>query len=330
MESVIIPVSQGGFVAATLWQRHKAKALVIVHPATAVVQGFYKGFAEYLYKRGFSVITYDYRGTGLSKSGRVRHNKNTMSDWIEQDVGCITAWAKARAPGLTLLAIGHSIGGHAVLLSSASTDLRAAVMVASHAGVTSTISQTKEKLRVWCLLRVLGPALCRLFGDMPARRLGLGEDLPAPAMLQWGRWSAMPEYFYDDPEWDARQRAGKITLPILVLGFDDDPWANTEAISRLLAPAQNAKIERREIRRADYGLSSIGHMGFFRTRNAEKLWPSSHNGWRDIARIRGGRPEQYFRRRRFRRLLFFTSRLLLVRRVMEINFPLQHLAVKRR
>ncbi|YBB13126.1 MFS transporter [Klebsiella pneumoniae] len=192
---------------------------------------------------------------------------------IEQDVGCITAWAKARAPGLTLLAIGHSIGGHAVLLSSASTDLRAAVMVASHAGVTSTISQTKEKLRVWCLLRVLGPALCRLFGYMPARRLGLGEDLPAPAMLQWGRWSAMPEYFYDDPEWDARQRAGKITLPILVLGFDDDPWANTEAISRLLAPAQNAKIERREIRRADYGLSSIGHMGFFRTRNAEKLWP---------------------------------------------------------
>lgn len=273
MESVIIPVSQGGFVAATLWQRHKAKALVIVHPATAVVQGFYKGFAEYLYKRGFSVITYDYRGTGLSKSGRVRHNKNTMSDWIEQDVGCITAWAKARAPGLTLLAIGHSIGGHAVLLSSASTDLRAAVMVASHAGVTSTISQTKEKLRVWCLLRVLGPALCRLFGYMPARRLGLGEDLPAPAMLQWGRWSAMPEYFYDDPGWDARQRAGKITLPILVLGFDDDPWANTEAISRLLAPAQNAKIERREIRRADYGLSSIGHIGFFRTRNAEKLWP---------------------------------------------------------
>ncbi len=118
-----------------------------------------------------------------------------------------------------------------------------------------------------------GAGTLPLFGYMPARRLGLGEDLPAPAMLQWGRWSAMPEYFYDDPEWDARQRAGKITLPILVLGFDDDPWANTEAISRLLAPAQNAKIERREIRRADYGLSSIGHMGFFRTRNAEKLWP---------------------------------------------------------
>ncbi len=111
MESVIIPVSQGGFVAATLWQRHKAKALVIVHPATAVVQGFYKGFAEYLYKRGFSVITYDYRGTGLSKSGRVRLNKNTMSDWIEQDVGCITAWAKARALALPCWRLGTVLAG---------------------------------------------------------------------------------------------------------------------------------------------------------------------------------------------------------------------------
>lgn len=80
-------------------------------PATAVVQGFIKDSLNTFIKGGFSVITYDYRGTGLSKSGRVRHNKNTMSDWIEQDVGCITAWAKARAPGLTLLAIGHSMAG---------------------------------------------------------------------------------------------------------------------------------------------------------------------------------------------------------------------------
>ncbi|MDP1177615.1 alpha/beta hydrolase, partial [Klebsiella pneumoniae] len=78
---------QGGFVAATLWQRHIANSLVIVLPASAVVQGFYTGFAEYLYKRGFSVITYESRGTGLSTSGRVRHHNTTRSDWIEQDVG---------------------------------------------------------------------------------------------------------------------------------------------------------------------------------------------------------------------------------------------------
>ena len=47
----------------------------------------------------------------------------------------------------------------------------------------------------------------------------------------------MPGYFYDDPGWNARQRAGEITLPVLVMGFDDDPWANPEAIARLTCPS---------------------------------------------------------------------------------------------
>lgn len=273
MYSLKIPVNEVEFLAATVWERSDAKAVVILHPATAVVQAFYQGFAEYLFNRGFSVLTYDYRGTGHSKSRMVRSYNVSMSDWIEQDVGCITAWAKARFPELSLLAVGHSVGGHAVLLSTATHALKAAVIVASHAGVTSTIKQTTEKVRVWCLLRVLAPVLCRIFGYMPAKRLGLGEDLPAPVMRQWGRWSAMPGYFYDDPDWDARQRASEIILPVLVMGFDDDPWANPEAIARLMEPVQKAKIERREIRHAEFGLPAIGHMGFFRTRCAEKLWP---------------------------------------------------------
>lgn len=130
------------------------------------------------------------------------------------------------------------MGGHAVLTQS----LQAAVIVASHAGMTSTIKRTVEKVRVWYLLRVLGPVFCSIFGYMPARRLGLGEDLPAPVMRQWGRWSAMPGYFYDDPDWNARQRAGEITLLVLVMGFDDDPWANSEAIARLMEPVQKAKL----------------------------------------------------------------------------------------
>jgi len=176
-----------------------------------------------------------------------------------------------------MMAVGHSVGGHAILLSTATHSLHAGVIVASHAGVTRTIKQTGEKLRVWFLLRVIAPVLCRILGYMPARRLGLGENLPTPVMNQWGRWSAMPNYFYDDPNWDARRRAGEITLPLLVLGFDDDPWANPEAITRLMEPVKNAKVERHEIRRMDFGNQAIGHMGFFRSRYRETLWPEVGN-----------------------------------------------------
>ena len=116
MNLITIPVKQGDVLAATVWERSDAKALVILHPATAVSQAFYKDFAEYLYAMGFNVLTYDYRGIGHSRSGTLQHCHVSMSDWIEQDVGCVTAWAKLRFPNLLLMAVGHSVGGHAILI----------------------------------------------------------------------------------------------------------------------------------------------------------------------------------------------------------------------
>ncbi len=216
------PRKPGGFVAATLWQRHKAKALVIVHPATAVVQGFYKGFAEYLYKRGLvsllmitgalvfrspgeSVTTKTPCPTGSSRTSDASPRGRKPEPWPYPAGDWAQYWRACRAVIFRL----HRPASR------------------RHGCLTRRRDKhyqpNEGKAASMVLTARLGPALCRLFGYMPARRLGLGEDLPAPAMLQWGRWSAMPEYFYDDPEWDARQRAGKITLPILVLGFDDDP-----------------------------------------------------------------------------------------------------------
>ncbi len=104
-------------------------------------------------------------------------------------------------------------------------------------------------------------------------------------MLQWGRWSALPGYFYDGPDWDARQRASEITLPVLVLGFDDDPWANPEAIARLLESGQKTKIDRCEIRHAEFGVWAIGHMVFFVRDVRRKCGPLLVNGWKAITRI---------------------------------------------
>ncbi|SQJ12920.1 Predicted hydrolase of the alpha/beta-hydrolase fold [Serratia rubidaea] len=272
MEQISIPLSAVETISATLWEVAQAKAVVILHPATAVVQTFYYDFARYLNERGFNVMTYDYRGTGRSR-GNLRECKVSMADWMEEDVGRVTDWAASRFPGIPLLAVGHSVGGHAIVLSSATRALQAAVLIASHAGVTRTIQATAEKIRVWCVLRLLAPVLCRLFGYMPARRLGIGEDLPGPVMLQWSYWSSLPGYFYDDPAMNAGQRAARVDIPLLVLGFDDDPWANPGAITRLITPLKHAIIERRSFKPADAGVAAIGHMGFFRQRCAKTLWP---------------------------------------------------------
>ena len=273
MKHISIPVSGDLAIGATLWEVEEAKAVVLLHPATAVVQGFYSAFATYLSELGLTVVTYDYRGTGRSRPKHLRDCHVSMQDWMEDDVGAVTRWAASRYPGTPLLAVGHSIGGHAIALSSETGALRAAVLVAAHAGVTSTVKGALERARVWCVMRILTPVLCRLFGYMPGRRLGLGEDLPRGVMEQWSRWTRLPHYFYDDPAMDARQRAARVKLPLLVLAFDDDPWANPAAVGLLLAPLVNAAIDRQQIKAADAGVPAIGHMGFFRKRSAATLWP---------------------------------------------------------
>lgn len=277
-ETFHIPLSGddggGGSIAATCYTPEgSARAAVLLHPATAVSQGYYEPFARYLAGLGFIVLTYDYRGTGRSRGRSLRASTVTMSDWIDGDVPAVTQWAKQRYPGLPLLAVGHSVGGHAIALSSAAAHLEAAVLVASHAGVTRLIKPLGERLRVRFLMRVLGPLACAVLGYMPGRRLGLGEDLPAPMMRQWGRWTSLPRYFLDDPAVDAENRMARQRLPLLVLGFSDDPWANPEAIGMLVAPLVNAQVERRQAAPQDAGVPAIGHMGFFRKRCASSLWP---------------------------------------------------------
>ena len=158
-------------------------------------------------------------------------------------------------------------------LTAPTRALAAGVLVAAHAGATRPVRGTLERLRVWSVMRLLAPLLCRALGYMPGRRVGLGEDLPRGVMLQWSRWTTLPRYFYDDPAMHAAQRAARVDQPLLVLGFDDDPWANPTAVSLLLGPVVNARIERHDIAPADAGLAALGHMGFFRKRSAATLWP---------------------------------------------------------
>ena len=271
-EPIRIPTASNAELGALLFPASQAQGVVLIHPATAVTQGFYEAFARYLCSLGLHVITYDYRGTGRSRPRDLRGFEVTMSQWMLEDVGAVTRWARARFPGLPLLAVGHSVGGHAIGLSPETQHLRAALLVATHAGITRTIRGRAERLRVWCVMRVLAPLLCALFGYMPGRRIGLGEDLPRGVMLEWSRWTTLPRYFFDDPALDAAERMARVDIPLLALGFDDDPWANPQAMDILLSRYTAAPPARRQVDARALGLPAIGHMGFFRRRCEAPLW----------------------------------------------------------
>lgn len=271
-EDLSITVPDAGTISATYWPAREPRALVLLHPATGVPQGYYQSFARYLTDAGLSVLTYDYRGIGRSRPPSLRGYDVRMSDWIDHDVPAVTAWARERFPQWPLLAIGHSVGGHAIALSPSSGGLRAAVMVASHAGASHTIKGWAERQRVRFIMRVLAPVLVALKGYMPNKRLGFGEDLPGAAMTQWRRWTTLPRYFFDDPAMAADARMAQLRIPLLIVSFDDDPWANASAVQMLISPLKNAQLERWHLAPRDVGLTAVGHMGFFKKRSEQQLW----------------------------------------------------------
>ncbi|MHA6197044.1 alpha/beta hydrolase family protein [Pseudomonas wadenswilerensis] len=267
-----IPCTDGFILRANLFGAPAtAKALVLLHPATGVTERMYAVFATHLAEQGFLALTYNYRG--LQAGTPAKSVKAGFSTWADLDVEAVTHWAAAEFPDLPLLAVGHSFGGHAIGLCDSSRLLSGAVMIASQAGCLRFIRPTAERLRVTALLKLIGPFCARVMGYVPGRKLGIGEDLPAQVMLEWCRWTSLPSYFFDDPTMNAVERFRRPRMPVLAIGFNDDPWAPPEAIDLMSGHLVNCALERRQYGPADSQGQAIGHLGFFRDRHATTLWP---------------------------------------------------------
>lgn len=277
MQSFTAPCADGGQVGLTLHAAEDAdRPVILIHPATAVRERLYWPFAEFLRLCGFNVVTYNYRGVGAGARDRANQHL-TMRDWISQDVPAVTGWAGQRFPGARMLAIGHSLGGHAIGLCDNSKPLTAAALIASHAGALRLIRGRIERLRVDMVFRAVVPVIASASRRFPAKRLGVGEDLPSAAMRDWGNWIKMPRYFFDDPSMNAAAQFARVKAPLLCYGFDDDPWATTAAIDLLTSHFTSTTVLRRQIDPATYGPNAIGHMGFFKPHHRETLWAEVAN-----------------------------------------------------
>ncbi|NOK19822.1 alpha/beta hydrolase family protein [Corallococcus carmarthensis] len=281
-----IPCADGFELHSTLHTPEgAARGVVLVHPAAAMLEQMYFAFAARLTGAGFAVVTYNYRG--VQPPGTAKRTRAGFITWADQDVVAVTHWGAARYPGLPVLAVGHCFGGHAIGLSASSQGLTAAVMVASQAGSLRFIRPWRERLLVALYLKVIGPLCARLLGYMPYQRLGLGEDLPAQAMLEWSRWTSLPRFFFDDPRMDAAARFRRLHIPVLAIGLDDDPWAPPESIDLVCQHLTGCAVERRQFSPADSAGQGISHLGFFRERHAATLWPTVIDWLRRHAPERG-------------------------------------------
>lgn len=271
MREVTIPALDGVALRATLFEPEGTpNAAILVSGATAVPRGYYSSIATYLAGCGAAVVTYDYRGSG-EPAEQLRRSDARMRDWGERDAPGVIAWLRARYPDLPIHLVGHSFGGHALLLAPNNREVSRAVTIASGLGYWGTCARS-ERYRVYALMKFILPAGILLYGYSPGSKIGFGEDLAPGVAREWRKWVLRRRYFLDDATLVSLRNGANYRGALLMLAPRDDLWITLGDVEGLATAFTGTTPEVRAIEPQTYGLHAIAHMGFFRSTNSA-AWP---------------------------------------------------------
>lgn len=271
-EAIVIECFDGVALHGHIWSAagQRSNGNVIINPATGVAARYYHYYARFLADHGFDVLTYDYRGIGLSRPERLRGCGYRWRDWGERDFDAALRFMEAQRPGRELFVVGHSIGGFLPGLSAhGDRVIRMLAVGAQYGNWRDYAPAYRGRLLVkWHLLM---PAITLLTGYFPGRRLGWLEDLPKGVALDWAFQRG-----WDSPQSAAKKDASKsfenFHAPILSLTVTDDEIGTVQAIGRGLSHYRNARVEEVLLAPDDLGFPKIGHFDLFHARHAAGFW----------------------------------------------------------
>ncbi len=279
MQEINLETSDGQVLSGLFYPCAQPKATLLIGSALGVPQQFYKHFAAFMATQGFQCLSFDYRGTGLSKfNGRAGDIR--LADWGQLDVeaGIQTAKQLANKIGLDpseLYYVGHSIGGQLLGLAKSAPQIKACMFVGASAPYWARWPYPR-KLFMSVVCYGLLPLLSFARQMFPAKAVGLSSmDIPAGCARDWGKWMRDPDYLFGKKFKLQTQGYQQINSPILSLCFDDDDFAPKNNVDYLLAFFSGANTENQLIQRQQINLGSIDHMGFFKKKFEHTLWPKS-------------------------------------------------------
>ena len=248
----------------------------LMHCGAGIPAVRYGGFARYLASRGIPTLTYDYRGIGRSRPNGLRGFHAAIEDWAEYDCAGAIAWLRRRYGAAEIIGIAHSIGALLVGGAHNSAEQSRLVLIGGHTGYYGDYSR-RYRLPMTLLWHAFMPAVTPVVGYFPARRLGLGEDLPGMFAMQWaGRRSPdlRPTRAHAQRVRSFLDRCGALQRSALLVTITDDAFATASGTRHLMACYPRlSPLHYLHFTPADAGVSRIGHFGFFTRRAGSPLWP---------------------------------------------------------
>jgi predicted alpha/beta hydrolase len=280
MQRHVVEVDRGASIEMRLFAAAGAGTpafAVVIGGAMGVGQGFYRAFAEWLARQGAIVATFDYRGTGESRTvadGRsLRGFDADLYSWARDFDAAIDALA-AHAPEVPLYVVGHSLGAQLPGMLRNRSRIAGLVGVATGSGYWRDNAPPLKRVVLY-FWHVLVPAATWLFGYFPGARLGKVGDLPRGVVLQWRRWCMNPRYHVGAEGEPLRGLFASVRFPIVALSMTDDEMMTERGTHVLVDCYANAPRRVERIAPVDVAAPRIGHFGFFRNAFEPTLWQRS-------------------------------------------------------
>ncbi len=264
----------GVILQGHLWRPDgEACGTIIINAATGVLARYYHPYARFLAAAGFAVLTYDYRGIGLSRPPELRGCGYRWRDWGEKDFEAVLRAARARDPRGLLAVVGHSIGGFLIGFAPSAIGVDRILTIGAQYAYWRDYTPSRRR-RLVLRWHVVMPALTRAFGYFPGKSLGWLEDLPAGVADEWSFRQARMEASYPaDEQPTILSRFAAVRAPILALAASDDEYATETALRRTLAYYPGSARRLVVLTPAHLDLDRLGHFSLFHRRHVAKFWP---------------------------------------------------------
>jgi predicted alpha/beta hydrolase len=255
--------------------QHNGKVMLIV-PGVGETQKEYAEFAKFFATQGYNTYTFDFRGIGQSRHGKIQNLKTDLRDWAVLDLDAIISYIISTHKQQKLVIAAHGMGGVLIGISRLSKHAESFLFISCQSSNAEHLAGFATKLKHAIVSRILVPIFNATLGYFPASRFGICEDLPQNVVRQLVHWSRDTQNIFAA---GPAQPSGFDLLDqkILAINFSDDPIATPNAVEELISFFPRARFERWQFTPDQVVHKNVGHYGFFRKSMKTLVWSEASN-----------------------------------------------------
>lgn len=271
MQKIKIVTDQQNHLTGHLFLPEKSNGkFLVINSATGVKQQIYFAFAHFLKNNGFTVMTYDYFGIGMSKPDRMKRCNASMTSWGNSDFKAVTDYVIKEFNHHIKFCLGHSVGALLLGMNRNSDIFRQFIFVGTQNAFVGNL-RFRTRIEAYLGFGIVQPITSSLLGYFPANWFGLGESLPKNCAYDW-RTLILNRKSTNKLFEKTENYSHRLSQKVLVLYAEDDDWLTEKGVKSLLRNTYpNLKPEYRLLRASESDKGEIGHVNFFRSYN-KKLW----------------------------------------------------------